>query len=248
MQKTIFLSVISLIAGLCIGVVAAVCLFAPVTSIQSSTTLSTTNISTPTPLPSLPPITTPSLEEEDVELPPSSLIDSSESETQTDNLVLLERANQAIAALRDGDHTTFAALIHPVQGIIFTPYSTVDVNANLRFAAGQVASLESDNTLYLWGMSDGSPIQMTMKDYLSRYVYNADYAQAPLIGIDQLIGSGNALENVQDVYPDAHFVEYHFPSLSPEQMGFDWCSLKLVFVLYEGEYRLIGAIHSEWTA
>lgn len=242
MQKTIFLPVISLIAGLCIGVVAAVSIFTPVTPSSSNVTIS-----------AAPPVTTPTPDADTHSAPldPSNLQSTppqSASTNPLNNVDLLSQAGQVVSNLRDRDYAALATIVHPQQGVIFTPYSTVDVNANLRFAAGQIASLESDSTQYLWGMADGSPIQRTMLEYFDRYVYNADYAQAPVLGIDQIIGSGNALENVKEVYPDAHFVEYHFPTLSPDQMGFDWCSLKLVFSEYEGEYRLIGIIHSEWTA
>ncbi len=106
-----------------------------------------------------------------------------------------------------------------------------------------------DATLYQWGFADGSgaPISLTIPEYFDRYVYNADYANAPIIGVDQVIGQGNALENVQDAFPGARFVEYYFPGLNPEYNGFDWCGLKLVFAPYQEEYRLIAIVHSEWT-
>ena len=58
---------------------------------------------------------------------------------------------------------------------------------------------------------------------------------------------GNALENVLTAYPDDHFVEYHFPGLDESREGFDWCSLKVVLAPCEGDWHLVGLIHSEWT-
>lgn len=29
--------------------------------------------------------------------------------------------------------------------------------------------------------------------------------------------------------------------------GYDWCSLKLVFECYQGDWYLVGLVHSEWT-
>ena len=58
---------------------------------------------------------------------------------------------------------------------------------------------------------------------------------------------GNALENVLTAYPDDRFVEYHFPGLDESQEGFDWCSLKVVLAPCEGDWYLVGLIHSEWT-
>ena len=59
--------------------------------------------------------------------------------------------------------------------------------------------------------------------------------------------TGNALENVAESFPGCRFLEYHFPGLEPKNEGFDWCSLKLVLSPYQGEWRLVGLIHSEWT-
>lgn len=166
-----------------------------------------------------------------------------------DNTVLLESAANAVAALQKQDYAGLSALAHPEKGVVFAPYSTVDLNTNVALTCNQIAGAPTDTTLYQWGVADGSgdPISLTIKDYFDRYVYNADYANAPVIGIDQVIGQGNALENVKDVFHDARFVEYYFPGLNPEYGGFDWCGLKLVFAPYQEAYRLVAVIHSEWT-
>ena len=95
----------------------------------------------------------------------------------------------------------------------------------------------------------GDAITMTLPEYLSAYVFNVDYTQAPIIGVDSILSSGNSLENVQDAYPESRFLEYYFPGQDPEAGGLDWCALKLVFrdPEHTGAYRLIGVIHSEWT-
>ena len=59
--------------------------------------------------------------------------------------------------------------------------------------------------------------------------------------------SGNAPENVDAVYEDGRFVEYHFPGIDPAREGFDWCSLKLVFEVWNNDWYLVGMIHGEWT-
>ena len=115
--------------------------------------------------------------------------------------------------------------------------------------AQQIAALDQDETVYTWGVLDGkgTPIQMTGKEYFQRYVFNADYTQAPQVGVDEVLSTGNAMENVRDSYPDGRFVEYHFPGLDDRREGYDWCSLKLVFEPYQCGWYLVGLIHSEWT-
>ena len=74
-----------------------------------------------------------------------------------------------------------------------------------------------------------------------------DYTAAPIVGVNQIIQTGNSLENVMDVYPDAQFIEFHYPSIQSNMEGMDWCSLKVVFELYEGNYKIVALIHSQWT-
>ena len=77
-------------------------------------------------------------------------------------------------------------------------------------------------------------------------MYDYDFIKAEQIGINSVVRSGNSLENVKDVFPDAEFVEFHFPG-SEEYGQIDWESLKLVFEDYNGKRKLIAIIHSQWT-
>ncbi len=166
-----------------------------------------------------------------------------------DDQLLLERAGQVLEALKAQDYAALSGLVHPVHGVTFTPYSTVDSSCDLELNRRQIAALGWDDTTYLWGVSDGSgdPIQITGAQYFQRYVFNADYTTAPNVSVDQVGISGNALENVAEAYPEGRFVEYCFPGIDPELNGFDWCSLKLVFEVWENQWYLVGMIHGEWT-
>ena len=146
-------------------------------------------------------------------------------------------------------YAALSLLVHPQQGLTLTPYSTVDPQLDTVLSRDQVAQLSVDETVYTWGLYPGSgaPIQCTAPVYFERFVFNADYTQAPRVGVDEVLISGNALENVADAYPEARFVEYHFPGIDPELEGFDWCSLKLVFQVWENDWYLVGIIHGEWT-
>lgn len=167
----------------------------------------------------------------------------------TDNGPLLQRAASVLQALKGRDYAALAAYAHPNYGVQFTPYSTVQPERDLRLTPQQLAGLASDPTVYTWGTTDGSgaPIRMSGPEYFERYVFNVDYTQAPVIGVDTVMESGNALENVADTFPDCRFVEYHFPGIDPKNQGFDWCSLKVVFSPYQDGWYLVGLIHSEWT-
>ncbi len=168
---------------------------------------------------------------------------------RADNVLLMDRAGEALEAMKAKDYAALSALVCPERGVTFTPYSTVDPDCNQTLTADQIAGLAGDDTVYAWGLQDGSgsPIKLTGADYFDAFVFNADYTQAPIVSIDTVCASGNAMENVVESYPGGRFVEYHFPGLDPTLEGYDWCSLKLVFEEYQGQWCLTGLIHSEWT-
>lgn len=162
---------------------------------------------------------------------------------------LVVRALEVAASIRDGDWASLAGAVHPEKGVTFTPYSSVS-DSDLRFSAEEVAAFGSDSKTYLWGSYDGSgaPMSLTVKDYFAGYVSNADYTRAPYLGVNRVISSGNAVENVADAYPDGQFVELYYSGLDEANEGFDWCALKLVFEpAADGKLMLVGVIHSEWT-
>lgn len=175
--------------------------------------------------------------------PPSETLDP------TDNAPLLEAGEAALAALKAGDVEALAALTHPDRGVTFTPYSTVDPDHNLTFLPDQLSQAGSSNTPYVWGYTQGKgdPISLTLPEFLRQYVFRADYTRAPVIGVDHVNASGNALENVAEAYPGDRFLEYYIPGAEPENGGMDWSALKLVFAELDGAYKLVGIIHSEWT-
>lgn len=165
------------------------------------------------------------------------------------NSYLLEVGAQVLHTLKDKDYTGLAALVHPQRGVTFTPYSTVDFNRDVHFSPDELIAASKGNQKYLWGTLDGKgdAIRMTFSEYCASFVFNADYTYAPVISIDQVMASGNSLENVGTAYPGCRYVEYYFPGVDPANSGFDWCALKLVFAQWNGTYKLVGIIHSQWT-
>lgn len=166
-----------------------------------------------------------------------------------DNFPLLNAACSVVRALERQDYAALAGFVHPERGVAFTPYSTVNAETDQSFTAAQIRDLSRDSTTYIWGFVDGrgSLIELTMQDYFTRYVWDADYTQAPQIGIDRLMMSGNALENLPEAYPGCRFVDFCFPGRDPSSQGLDWCSLRLVFAPGETSWYLVGIVHGEWT-
>lgn len=167
----------------------------------------------------------------------------------TANKQLLDQAFLVADLIKRRDFYTLSEYIHPEKGVVFAPYSTIDLSVQQQFTPGQIRKTESDASIYVWGMYDGegSPIELTLSDYFDEFVYNADYSSAPVIGVDSIVKTGNSLENIKDAFPDGRFVELHFPGIDPSNEGFDWCSLKIVFEEFEGRLLVVALIHSQWT-
>lgn len=235
MKRVIVFSVLTLIIGFGAGLVARLYLFPVVDTVPIRSTMSTVSATT-SPAQSTAAAVMPAAEE----LPALD---------RTDNILLLEASTQVLLALETQDYATLSTLVHPEKGVTFTPYSTVQPDIDLCFTSSQIALTETDTTAYVWGVEDGigSPIELTIGDYIQKYVYNTDYTQAPQIGIDTILTSGNAMENVVVSFPQGRFVEYHVPQIDPDLQGYDWSSLKLVFEIYDNQWVLVGFIHSQWT-
>jgi hypothetical protein len=133
---------------------------------------------------------------------------------------LLEISNQVLQALKEKEFSALADYVHPETCLRFSPYPTIQPQ-DVVFCPSEITGVPSDNTQYLWGRFDGSgkPIQMTFSQYYERFIYDVDFAHAEMIGFNQIIGTGNAINNIHDFYPQADFVEYHIPEIDPQYGG-----------------------------
>lgn len=173
---------------------------------------------------------------------------SVEAGVNVSNAELVELAYDVLQEIKEGDYKGLSEYVHPEYGVVFSPYATINLVTNKCFTASQVAAFGEDGTKYVWGLFDGSgePIEMTPGEYFGRFVMDKDYTQVSHIGIDTIIRSGNALENIEEVFPNARYVDFHYEG-SPENTGLDWSSLRLGFEDYNGKLRLTVILHSEWT-
>lgn len=139
--------------------------------------------------------------------------------------------------------------VHPSDGVRFSPYAYVNTQTDLVFASQSFPSLLADPAVLTWGSFDGSgePIEFNFTDYYHRFIYDQNFLNPDIIGINSIIGFGNTLINVNEVYPSGEFIEFHFTGFDPQYEGIDWRSLILVFEEVDNEWKLIGIIHNEWT-
>jgi hypothetical protein len=161
---------------------------------------------------------------------------------------LQQAAKDVMDILRDRDLQRLSDTIDPQKGLRFAPYPHIDEKSERLFQAGGLPTFKDTNKLN-WGAYDGSgePIELTFREYFEKFVYDQDYASAPSVKVNQLLGVGNVKFNAKEVYPEASFVEYHFPGFDKKNDGMDWESLVLVFRPAGEEWKLCAIVHGQWT-
>ncbi len=170
--------------------------------------------------------------------------------SQSANLV--SEAFTVMGHLANEDGAALANHAHPTRGVRFSPYFNVNENTDIVFYPGNTigANMFTNTTVYVWGEYDGTgdSIAGEYASYHSRFVYDEDYLNPELIGINAIVGAGNMNNNIEDIYPNESYVEFHFTGFDPQVMGMDWRSLVLVFEEDNGDWFLVGVVHGEWTA
>ena len=162
---------------------------------------------------------------------------------------IITKSNNVLLAIKNKDMEKLSTYVHPDKGLIFTPYAYVDPKKDIVFTANSVKGLLQDNKKYSWGAYDGTgdPIELTFNDYYNKFIYDVDFTNAVIIGNNHRIGQGNSLNNIEQVFPSAVFIEYHFPGFEKQYEGMDWRSLRLVFEKKNDIWYLIAIIHDQWT-
>jgi len=162
---------------------------------------------------------------------------------------LIGAALEVAQSLADQDMAVFSSYVHATQGVRFTPYGYVNPAVDLSYPSTAFATLLTDPTTFTWGAFDGSgdPIIYTFADYFDNFIYDEDYVNPDMIGLNTTIGTGNSLINLSTIYPTASFVEFHFTGFDPQYGGIDWTSLILVFENVAGDWKLVGVVHNQWT-
>jgi predicted small secreted protein len=163
---------------------------------------------------------------------------------------LREAAHAVAEALEARDLERLAELVHPEEGVRFSPYAYVEPEEHVTLTREHLRGAAAGETLQrTWGHFDGSgePIELSFREYLDRFVYDAPYLAAGRVTVDERQGRGNTVDNAAQVYPDPRIVEYHLPGRDPRYEGMDWRSLRLVFEEEDGRWYLVGVVHDEWT-
>ena len=172
----------------------------------------------------------------------------SKPETSSDNFYELKKINQIVIKLiKNRDISTLSKYAHPKKGIMFSPYSDLKNNDNQIIEKKELVKIYEKNEELVWGEYDGTGarILLTFDNYFDRFIYDEDFIEYEP-NYDSIMGTGNAIENMNSVFPYARSVEYYTPG-TEEYAYMDWKSLRLLYEIYRGKYYLVAVVHNEWT-
>lgn len=153
---------------------------------------------------------------------------------------------RVLKAIKFGKVKALASLISP-DGVLLSPDVHVD-EGDVKLKPEEFLKAWEEDRKFVWGYEAGSgrPIEMGIREFFKRYIYDRDYLNAPKVATDRRLGRGNTKDNVKEAYPDATFVEFHFPG-TEKNGGMDWSSLRVVMRRYGGEWKVVALMHDSWT-
>jgi len=179
-----------------------------------------------------------------VESPAQAVISFTDLDEDVRSLV-----RDAIESLAEFDLERLSHLVHPIKGVRFSPEAFVDETRDQIFLPDEIRELAENDTIRSWGAYDGSgePIDLGIRDYFEKFVYDGDFANAGLVAVNRRLGISTTIDNVAEVYPAATVVEYYLAGTRPDYEGMDWQSLRLVVEEHGGGWFLVGIVHDQWS-
>lgn len=177
-------------------------------------------------------------------------IDSFRLTEVSKDTLLTQLTREVLTAFKTKNYSRLDSLIHPAEGVRFSPYGTVHTEEDRKFTREAFKKLTSSgrNKKINWGSFDGSgdEILLTPEEYFKKFVYDANFVRPEKYAINSFIGEGNSRNNLKAAYGDGDFTESYF-SGSKKYGGMDWKSVRLVFKPVQGRYYLVGVVHDQWT-
>lgn len=163
---------------------------------------------------------------------------------------LWDIGHEVMSLIKDKDMAALSAYVHPTKGLRFTPYVHINSTFDQVFTPQEVAGLPGNTTEYDWGYYYGTPVEtkilLDFNDYYDEFIYDEDFLNANIIGVNAVVSYGVMIDNIFDEYPEAEYLEFYIIT-SQDNNNIYWRSLKVAFEEVAGEYKLIGIIHGQWT-
>lgn len=134
--------------------------------------------------------------------------------------------------------------------LLFAPYLYIDTSRAQELTLEELKQFDKEQTILNWGWYDGSgdPIELSVSDYVDRFVYDVDYLnETDTITLNHVHFKGNSLNNITEVFPESNYIHYYRAPKDPELGEMDWRSIVFVFEEVDNKNYLIAIVHNEWT-
>jgi hypothetical protein len=184
-----------------------------------------------------------------------SVVDSSATSKQEaiilNDSMAVPISREILTAVKNKDYSKVASFIEPLKGVRFSPYGYVDTVHDKIFTASEFLNFATNKkaTKFTWGTYDGSGDKMilTVDEYFKKFVYDADFLNAPETSLNKTLGKGNSLNNIDSIYKNCVYTEFYFPGFDKKYEGMDWRNLKLAFRKENNKLYLVAIVHDQWT-
>lgn len=172
------------------------------------------------------------------------LVNSDSDYIKSDDYLAFELANQTLECVKNEDFKNLEKYIHDEKGLVFAYATNIDSHSPV-FLKNQVGEFGNDYNKYVWGIGTHSDelLELTVNEYFEKYLYSEDYLNVEKISINNTIGITNAIDNVEEVFPDCIYIEFYYEG-TEEYDYLDWSSLKVVMEKYDGQLKVVGLVNS----
>lgn len=173
---------------------------------------------------------------------------SSATTINTSQQNITQQALHIQRALAHKDYASIINNIHPARGVRFSMYAYIRPESDKVFSRAQFAQyLQQSKIRFTWGDLDGTGelLVTPLPTYLETWVQADTFNNTP-ISLNKIKPTGNMINNVKDIYPQADVVDFYRKG-SEKYSSMDWRVLRLVFDEYQGKRYLVAIISDQWT-
>ncbi len=178
-----------------------------------------------------------------------TVIENENNSTINKDTILISLSKNILQNLKEKNIEKLINNVSNNLGLRFSPYINIDTINGQKIKKDEISELYKSNKIITWGIHDGSgePIKSSFIEYSNKFVYDKDFLNAKQISVNKFISKSNLKNNVQNIFPNCDFTEFHFSGFNKKFEGMDWESLILVFKTENNKPFLVAIIHSQWT-
>lgn len=161
------------------------------------------------------------------------------------NVDFKSKARAILETVNNENMEKFAQFVHAEKGLLISPYVNIKEDAVI-FQKEEIENLLNDETVYTWGIQDGSgkPLESKPAEYFERY---KEFTHPDDILLDNIQQRGNTRNNIKEKFPNSHVVEL-YNSGTEENANMDRTSLYVVFEKGEHDiWKVVAFVSGQWT-